>query len=145
MTNDVNGVLLTDGRNRIFLHPPKLYPGGHGFTHQVDLVFGPFQGSFETSSYEGPMALQTFYEQLNALYGSLRGEARLPDSYENLKVYLSGDGLGHFKVRADIWVVPTGDDMDIQFSFSFSIDQTQLPDIAAAVQRVFLNESLRGQ
>jgi hypothetical protein len=44
-TKESDGVLLTDGRSRIFLHPPKPYRGGHGFDQQVNLVGGPFQGA----------------------------------------------------------------------------------------------------
>ena len=140
MTEEVDGVMLTDGRNRIFLRPPEPYPGD-GFHHQVDLVGGPFQGAIDASSYEGPKALQPFHRQLVALYQSLKGQAELPDSYDNLKVSLSGDGLGHVTVRAD---AITGDYMDTRLSFTFRLDQTQLPPVIAAVERLFLRHPTRG-
>jgi hypothetical protein len=135
MTEVSDGVLLTDGRSRIFLHAPERYPDGHGLHHQVDLVGGPFQGSIVAVAYEGPRTFRSFHRELVAVYQSLCGEAHLPRSYENLKVSLKGDGLGHVTVQVDALA---GDCMDTRLSFNFRIDQTQLLDIVAAVERLFL-------
>ena len=143
MTEDANGVLITDGQNRIFLHPPEPYPDGHGFSQQVELVAGPFRGAIETSSYDGPIALQLFHERLIELCQTLRGEARLPDTYDTIKIVLRGDGLGHVLVRADVCTslfigqadVTTRSAGEARLSFSFSIDQTLLPKIIADVER----------
>ena len=131
MDSEVGGVLLTDGRYSILLHPPVSYPDGHGFHQQVDLVGGPFRGSINASSYEGPLTLRSFHEQLVALYDGLAGKAQLPDTYENLKVSLTGDGLGHIGVHVD---AIAGDTMDTRLSFRFQIDQTYLPRIVAVIE-----------
>jgi hypothetical protein len=138
MIEDVDGVLLTDGQSRIFLHPPEPYPDGHGYHHQVELVGGPFRGTIDASSYQGPGALRSFHQQLVALYQSLRGEAQLPQSYENLKVLLKGDGLGHISVLV---TALAGDCMDVRLTLAFRVDQTRLPPIIAAVERFFLKSS----
>src|SRR4051812_41751298 len=101
MTSEAEGLLLTDGGHSVFLHPPVRYADGYGFSQRVDLVAGPFRGSIDVSSYQGPRALGSFHEQLLALYKSLAGEAKLPDTYDSLKIALTGDGLGHVTVRVD--------------------------------------------
>jgi hypothetical protein len=138
MTGEVDGVLLTDGEYRVFLHPPEPYAGGHGYHHRVDLVGGPFRGSIDASCYEPPTALRSFHRQLLALYQSLQGEARLPHSYENLKLVLKGDGLGHVNVQV---AAVAGDLRDIHLSFAFRIDQTEVAPIIAAIERLFLGQS----
>jgi hypothetical protein len=137
MTENLDGVLLTDGRSRIFLHPPMPYPDGHGFHHQADVICGPFQGAIEAISYERPIALQVFHRQLVILYRSLKGEAELPSSYENLKVSLTGDGLGHITVRVDVREHVSAAH-NVRLSFTFGIDQTHLPPAISAVERLFL-------
>jgi hypothetical protein len=59
MTKQADGVLLTDGRSSVFLHPPELY-GGSGFHHLVEFVGGPFQGGVDASSYEDPTGFNSF-------------------------------------------------------------------------------------
>lgn len=135
-----DSVVLTDGESQITLHPPEYYSDGHGLHHRVDLVGGPFYGSIDAVSYEGRRGLQSFHRQLVALYENLSGEAALPESYENLKVSLTGNGRGHVTVRADARAY--GPISDVRFSFSFQIDQTHLPSIIAAVERLFVTERL---
>ena len=135
MKKDVEGVLLTDGLNRVFLHPVAQYPDGHGFHHQVDLVGVPFHGSIDASSYEGIKTFVSFHAQLIELYESLTGEARLPSSYKNLEVSLIGDGLGHVMVRVSALAGPS---MGTRLSFDFTLDQTQLPAVISAVQKFLI-------
>jgi hypothetical protein len=142
MTEEADGLLLTDGRNRIFFHPPLPYPDGHGFKQQVDLVAGPFQGTISASSYERLRALRPFHQQLVSLHQSLSGEARLPDSYDTIKVSLKGDGRGHVTVRVDAIAGPC---MDVRLSFGFGIDQTHLPPIIATIERFIRTASPRTQ
>ena len=128
MDSESGGILLTDGRCSILLHPPVPYPDGYGFLQKVDLVGGPFRGSIDASSFEGPLTLRSFHEQLVALYEGLVGKAQLPNTYENLKVTLTGDGLGHVAVHV---AAIAGDTM---LSFRFKIDQTYLPRIVATIE-----------
>jgi hypothetical protein len=129
------GVLLSDGSSRVFIHPPEIYGNDLGFRHLVDLVAGPFQGTVEASSYSSKAVIQSFHRDLIALHHTLRGKVELPNTYDSFKMSLEGDGLGHLRVRVS---ARAGDAMDIRLSFDFWIDQTQLPPIIAAVERLFL-------
>jgi hypothetical protein len=136
MTDKIEGVLLTDGRSSVFLHLPEPYSDGHGYHHQVDLVGGPFRGTINASSYERIRGLRQFRDLLAALYQTLRGEAHLSAAYENLKLSLQGDGLGHIVVQVD---ARAGDCMEMKLSFNFVIDQTQLPEVIAQIDRFCLS------
>jgi hypothetical protein len=78
------------------------------------------------------LGLRQFRDQLAALYRTLNGEARLSPAYENLWLSLEGDGLGHITVQVD---ARAGACMEMKLSFSFVIDQTQLPEVIARVER----------
>jgi hypothetical protein len=142
MTDEVEGVLLTDGRSRVFLHRPEPYADGHGYHHRVDLVGGPFAGTIDASSYEGPRALLFFHKELVALCERLKGEAHLPNSYENLRLSLRGDGLGHIAVQVEAHAVvqTEGTVSECLLSFGFAIDQTQLATVIATVDRWLAND-----
>ena len=118
MTDEVDGVLFSDGGNRVLLHSPQFYADGFGYHHRVDLVAGPFCGSIEASSYAPLAGIRSFRDQLAALYGDLKGEAHLPGAYENLSLSLRGDGLGHISVQVQ---ADAGDALEIQLSFWFHI------------------------
>ena len=137
MTGVVDSVLLTDVRSRVLLHPPEACADGHGFLHHVDLVGGPFHGTIDASSYVGPRALVVFHQELVALYESLKGEAHLPNTYENLRMSLKGDGLGHIVVQVEAHAVAQVEATvsECLLNFGFAIDQTQLPTVIATVER----------
>jgi hypothetical protein len=113
-----------------------MYSDGHGFHHLTDIVSGPFRGTVETSSYAGLVAFVEFRHELAALYESLNGEAHLPDSYENMRLVVKGDGLGHLTVEGE---VRAGNLMEFHLRFEFSMDQTYLPEIIGAIDRIFLS------
>jgi len=127
-----DGVLITDGRSSVFIHPPQPYPDNVGYHHQVDLVGGPFRGSINASCYENVIALRHFSSQVVTLYRNLKGEAVLSNAYDNFKLSLKGDGLGHVEVQV---LAAAGGLLDCHLSFRFSIDQTQLPAIVAALEQ----------
>jgi len=79
--------------------------------------------------------MASFREQLLVLHENLRSEARLSNAYENLRMSLVGDGLGHVMVKGEA----RADDSDIRLTFHFMMDQTQLPNIIRAVEQLFLN------
>ncbi|HEV2675759.1 MAG TPA: hypothetical protein VGV37_14535 [Aliidongia sp.] len=133
MTEDLAGALLTDGHCRVFLHPPQFYPNSPGYHHHIDLVGGPFKGTIDASAWQNWMG--QFRDDLATLYETLQGEARLPDVYENFWMVLRGDGLGHF--RTEIEAV-SNDHHAVELKFSFTIDQTQLPAVIAALEQMFM-------
>lgn len=132
MTDDERGVLLSDGRSSIFLYPPTTYPDGHGYHHRVDLVAGPCRGTIDAKSYAPIGALRQFRDELIALHRSLTGAAQLSVAYENLKMILKGDGLGHMLIEVQ---AEAGDLMDIRLSFTLTSDQTKLPAVIAGIER----------
>ena len=130
----VQGILFTDGLDRIFLHPPEVYSDGHGFHHDVEIVSGPFAGRFKASSYEDKAAFfRRLRRDLISLYEALSGEASLGSSYENLKLSLKGDGRGNFAVEG---VVAGGDMLEARLHLRFSMDQTQLPAIISSIDQI---------
>ena len=67
MNDDVDGVLITDGRCRVFLHPPNVYADDVGFPHQVDFVGGPFSGSLLAESWYSKNIFCVFRDDLAKL------------------------------------------------------------------------------
>ena len=139
MAGDVGKVFVSDGDSSVELHPPQPYPGGSGFHHQVNLRARPFQGAIDASSYASVPVLRTFHKQLVTLYNTLEGEARLPESYENLQIKMKGDGRGHIAVE----VVARGENLRDYLAFDFMIVQTQLPAIIAGIEK-FLVQRIGG-
>jgi len=135
MASNAGLVLLTDGRSSVGLHPPLPYPDGSGFHHQVDLIAPPFHGAIEASSYGSLRVLRPFREQLIKLYDALEGEARLPETYDNLQLRLRGDGRGHIAIE----VAARGERIGDCLTFSFAIDQTQLLAIIDGIERFLKN------
>ena len=130
MCRKADGALLTDGRSRAFFHPPRPWGGeDDGYDQQVDLVAGPFRGTIKASAYAN--GLPSFHRQLTELNQTLKGEAEL-SAYENFKLSLKGDGLGHIEVKVEATVY---DSTIVQLSFNFDIDQTQLPAVITAIER----------
>lgn len=138
MSDDSFGVLLTDGRSRVFLHPPKRYPDSSGFSHQVDLVGGPFAGSILAESYYDLEGFMSFHEDLLQLYRTLSGVVHLAEGYENFSLSLKGDGLGHITVKVE---AVDNHGMDIRLTFGFEIEQTQLPQVISDVEKHFLQRA----
>jgi hypothetical protein len=128
----MDGVLFTDREYSVVLHPPEPYADGHGYHHRVDLVAGPFQGTIDATSYQNVGVLRRFHDELIVLYQDLKGEAHLGGGYENLTIDLVGDGLGHIAVHVE---AIAGDCMDTRLSYTFTIDQTQLPSAIASIAK----------
>jgi hypothetical protein len=136
MTED--GVLLTDGQNCIFLHPPERFPDGQGYHHQVDLVAGPFRGTIDATSYESlPGGLRAFRDQLVVLHETLQGEASLSGPYDCLSISLKGDRRGHVEVQ--VHAAANDQPLPAQLSFRFAMDQTQLPEVIVGIERILLS------
>ncbi|HVW73048.1 MAG TPA: hypothetical protein VHC39_05380 [Rhizomicrobium sp.] len=134
MTESADGVLFTDGTDSVLFHPPVAYPDGPGFRQRVDIISGPFRGSIDASSYAGPGALADFHQQLQAVYESLKGEATLPRCYEDIRMSIKGDGMGHVAVCGEVMA---GRTMAVRLNFSFGLDQTHLPQIIKSLERFF--------
>lgn len=96
----------------------------------VEVACGVWRGAFECEFYDDE--LHRFGEEIQQLYRALNGTAGLIPIEPNLELKLTGDGKGHIAVtgravaefRTSTYLI-----------FEFSLDQTQLPVIAAALLR----------
>ncbi len=95
-------------------------------------VTGPFLHLPELLSWRNAM---------DRLYVSLQGEANLETKEPELKVKLTGDGLGHIAVEVGI----TPNVMNQRHIFGFQIDQTHLPIIVGQIDRVLEKHPIREQ
>jgi hypothetical protein len=97
---------------------------------RIEIACGVWRGAFRCEFYGGE--LHQFGEDVEQLYRALNGTAKLTPMEPNLCLELTGDGLGHIavsgKAEAEFY---TG----THLVFNFSLDQTQLPLIAAALLR----------
>ena len=94
----------------------------------VEIACGVWRGSFRCEFYDGE--LRKFGEQIQRLYRALEGTAKFTSVESNLSFELTGDGKGHIAVAGRAAAESyTG----THLVFNFSLDQTQLPPIAAAL------------
>lgn len=131
MSDEASWMVFAESGDSVALHRPIPYSGGHGYSHRIDIRAGPFTGTIEATSYETLVALDRFRSELEGLYRSLKGKALLRGGYENFDLSLTGDGLGHIKVDVTAMAGPL---MDTRLTYSFFIDQTQLPQAIAALK-----------
>jgi hypothetical protein len=128
MSQEGSGVLISDGRCSVRLtragEPHEL-----GYPTVIDLHAGPFRGAISDSLLD----YGHFSAQLNALYKSLSGDAKL-GSYQGFELDLVGSGKGGVEVcvKAIGRHVPL-----IQLTFSFDIDQSYLPAIIRQIDTEF--------
>lgn len=124
-----NAVLISDGRSSVTLiRTGRL---AYGIPTRIDVVGGPFQGSI--SDEVGDYA--TFHRDLVNLYKILQGSAKLGglEGLFDLTVTALRLGMLEVKVRALASHVPR-----IELAFEFLIDQSYVPPIISAIDRVFL-------
>jgi hypothetical protein len=97
---------------------------------RIDVACGVWSGAFECDFHAGE--LHEFGREIQQLYHALDGTADLKPIEPNLEVRLTGDGKGHIAVSGKaIAEFHTR----TYLTFEFSLDQTQLPAIAAALLR----------
>jgi hypothetical protein len=96
----------------------------------VEVACGVWRGAFECEFYDGE--LRQFGKEIQQLYRTLDGTAMLTPIEPNLELKLTGDGKGHIAVAGKaVDEFHTG----THLVFNFSLDQTQLPAIAATLLR----------
>jgi hypothetical protein len=97
----------------------------------AEIACGVWRGAFGCEFYSGE--LHRFGEEVQELYRAMNGNAKLEPIEPNLSLELTGDGRGHIAVagRASAEFYS-----GTHLVFHFSLDQTQLPAIAAALLRI---------
>lgn len=96
----------------------------------VEIACGAWSGSFDCEFAAGE--LHDFGKEIQQLYHSLDGTASLTPLEPHLELRLAGDGKGHIEVSGKAVV---RFQTRTYLAFEFSLDQTQLPEIAAALLR----------
>ena len=99
----------------------------------VDIVTGPFSGSYEARCLA--QKLSPFRAELELLYERLDGDATLrPDWEGSLALLLHGDGLGHVSIKAEACPNPATGPW-LRFVLP-SIDQTFLRPLIDALREL---------
>lgn len=123
-------VIIGDGQFGLTLHAPDQI-WEHGITHRVDIVAGPFSGTFVVDGYVDPYP--PLVEGLEKLHADLSGEVA-PHEFENMMIKFIGDGRGHIEVPVRVMLHERG----IELKFSIKLDQTELPPIIKSIKETFL-------
>jgi hypothetical protein len=129
MDDDSGRVVIRDERCQLILHRPERL--NDYFEHRIDVTAGPFRGAFNGVAYMDGWG--HFIDGLRTLYEELTDEVSL-DGYENFTLSMRGDGLGHITVSVSATVEF---ERPIVLSFRMYLDQTQLPEIVAAIDQTF--------
>jgi hypothetical protein len=104
---------------------------GNWLVSPVKLELGAFTGRLEAGLRVDELA--NFREQLQVLYRTLEGEARLQSIENWLILVAKGDGLGHIEVVGAAMDEPgTGNEL----RFRLELDQTYLPEIIDSLAQV---------
>lgn len=107
------------------------YWDGNWLLSPVEVLVGAFTGTVGAGLRMEELV--RFREQLQELYRTLEGEARL-DSMEGwLHLIATGDGKGHIGVTGTVKDEPG---MGNQLKFRLEIDQTFLPEIIDELVRI---------
>jgi hypothetical protein len=102
--------------------------GENWFSADVRIACGIWQGVFRWQFYKGE--LQQFAHELDRLYQTLSGTAKLIPMEPNLELEMAGDGKGHVIVKGKACAeFGTG----TYLVFRLELDQTELPTIVKSL------------
>lgn len=133
MSDETDCVVIGDELARVVIWPAKS-GGPEPIPYRVDIFADTFRCTVDADVLGG---FEKFHFGLVRLYETLTGEVGFP-AIEGLEMNLRGDGRGHIHVS----VRATADySRPIDMRVGISIDQTQLPPIIAAVERVLIKGS----
>lgn|SRR5690554_1180457 len=118
-----------DDRKRLKLF--DISCAGDDFICRVEIVSHGF--SCDRPFYFSRSYLERFCEALEAIDTSLEGHAELRHEFEDDRIRIKGDGLGHLEISGTI--VELGE-LEQQLSFAFVTDQTCLRTLIPDIQRV---------
>ena len=104
------------------------YSDGYGYGSLLSVRSGAFSLHGYRFSFEG---LERFLRDLQRLYKSLSGAARLQTSLEDPYIELTGEQLGHVRVHGYIITYMQHRE---ELRFSFMADQTFLPPLISSVE-----------
>ena len=123
-------VIIGNGEFGLTLHAPDIIRE-HGIGHRVDVVAGPFSGTFFVDGYVNPY--QRLAQGLEKLYENLVGEVA-PHEFENMMIKFIGDGRGHIKVSVRAML----HEKEVELKFAIQLDQTELPALIKSIKETFI-------
>ena len=106
------------------------YSDGSGYACALSVRSGVFGLHGYRFFFEG---LERFLRELQRLYKSLSGAARLQTTYEDPYIEITGTEHGHVRVHGYIVTYVTDRE---ELRFSFTADQTFLPPLINSVEMV---------
>ena len=106
------------------------FSDGSGYVCSLSVRSGIFGLHGYRFFFEG---LERFLRDLQRLYQSLAGSARLQTTYEDPHIELTGTQFGHVRVHG--YIVTYVEHRE-ELRFSFSADQTFLPPFLSSVEAV---------
>jgi hypothetical protein len=140
-----------DGQADVQIGPLRIWVHGRQFPEAVDAwdgnwlyVTAQYSASGASVTVSGPIldtvSFATFGEQLQALYESLAGQAKLESAEPNLTACINALGpTGRMELRVDL----TQDNIAQGHWFVQEIDQSYLPTVIAACETVLQRYSVR--
>jgi len=123
-----DGITIFDGRTRLTLvraGEPRL-----GYPLRLEIASGSFSGTVEGEARIDPQ----FRQALKDIYKSLEGEAKLEFWSEQHSIVLTGTGLGHIRLLANLY---GGSPWHARLTVEMVLDQSYLPDLIHGFARHF--------
>jgi hypothetical protein len=115
----------------------RMHPGaddywdGNWLLSPIEIQVGGFSG--EVPAGLRSEELRRFREQLERLYRTLEGEARLESIEEWILLVCQGDGMGHINVKGFVRDRPG---IGNRLNFDLCFDQTHLPSLLDQLRKI---------
>jgi hypothetical protein len=107
------------------------YWDGNWIHADIEVAAGAFRGRYEAQLRAEEV--HAFRDEMRALGSKLDGMAAFKTIEEWLRMQIVGDGRGHFRASCHAIDAPDG---GTRLTFEVSFDQTELPAIVRALDRI---------
>jgi len=115
------------------------YWDGNWIDTVIEILVGGFRASFGACLRSEDFV--HLYQGLEQLYSSLHSNYKFETMEEQLTLFISGDGRGHFEIKG-IAIDKAGDGNELRFILS--IDQTFIPDILSEIKEIIEQFPVKG-
>ena len=144
--------LLQSGKDPdVAIGPLKIWIHGRQFAEKTDYWDGNWLRASAHCASSGATVeasgsflrtdeLERWLQQIEALHRSLQGTAALEPLEPELRITLTGDGLGHISAVVEL----TPDQLRQEHTFRFELDQSYLPPLALQLRTVLQHHSVVG-
>jgi hypothetical protein len=117
--------------NALAMRDIELFSDGSGGQCMLEVASHPFSAQF-IFFFDTP-TLDEFVRQLQSIYKSLLGQAKLGQQHEGSHLLIQANGQGHLTVSGELNV---SSEYSQKLEFSFATDQTVLPGFISELQAV---------